>query len=65
MPKNKGHANFYECCDLMKKVYLQNTYQLYLPSISLKVVQKIGEENLLCGFDVKKETLHGNRIRIA
>ena len=28
-------------------------------------MQKIGEENLLCGFDVKKETLHGNRIRIA
>ena len=21
-PKNKGHMNFYECCDLMKKVYL-------------------------------------------
>ena len=21
-PKNKSHANFYECCDLMKKVYL-------------------------------------------
>ena len=20
-PKNKGHMNFYECCDLMKKVY--------------------------------------------
>ena len=22
MPKNKGHMNFYECCDLTKKVYL-------------------------------------------
>ena len=22
-PKNKGHANFYECCDLTKKVYLK------------------------------------------
>ena len=21
-PKNKGHTNFYECCDLTKKVYL-------------------------------------------
>ena len=21
-PKNKGHANFYKCCDLKKKVYL-------------------------------------------
>ena len=24
-PKNKGHANFYECCDLTKKVYLMWT----------------------------------------
>ena len=22
-PKNKGHVNFYECCDLTKKVYLK------------------------------------------
>ena len=22
-PKNKGHANFYECCDLTEKVYLR------------------------------------------
>ena len=21
-PKNKGHTNFYECCDLTKKIYL-------------------------------------------
>ena len=21
-PKNRGHAKFYECCDLTKKVYL-------------------------------------------
>ena len=26
-PKNKGHTNFYDCCDLTKKVYL--TYYLY------------------------------------
>ena len=25
-PKNKGHTNFYECCDLTKKVYL-----MYIP----------------------------------
>ena len=24
--KNKGHANFYECCDLTKKVYLISPY---------------------------------------
>ena len=23
-PKNKGPMNFYECCDLTKKVYLGN-----------------------------------------
>ena len=26
-PKNKGHPNFYECCDLTKKVHLKNLYQ--------------------------------------
>ena len=27
-PKNKGYTNFYECCDLMKKVYLMyDTYK--------------------------------------
>ena len=25
-PKNKGHSNFYECCDLTKKVYLKYIY---------------------------------------
>ena len=25
-PKNKGHTNFYECCDLTKKVYLYNVF---------------------------------------
>ena len=35
-PKSKGHANFYECCDLTKKVYLMlytiryNIYYLVL-----------------------------------
>ena len=23
-PKNKGHTNFHECCDLTEKVYLQS-----------------------------------------
>ena len=23
-PKNKDHANFYDCCDLTKKVYLKD-----------------------------------------
>ena len=32
-PKNKGHTNFYECCDLTKKVclvyYISNTLMTY------------------------------------
>ena len=32
-PKNKGHANFYEFCDLMKKVFV------YLNKIFVKYVQ--------------------------
>ena len=27
-PKNKDHTNFYECCDLTKKVYLTYSYIL-------------------------------------
>ena len=27
-PKNKGHANFYEYCDLTEKVYLECTFLL-------------------------------------
>ena len=26
MPKNKGHTNFYECCELTEKVYLASTH---------------------------------------
>ena len=29
-PKNKGHTNFYECCDLTKKVYLILVYHIEL-----------------------------------
>ena len=45
-PKNKGHTNFYECCDLTKKVYLIYTVEfdvtiLYYPSTLLLVHQEI------------------------
>ena len=34
-PKNKDHANFYECCNLTEKVYLmstlRNNYELFDP----------------------------------
>ena len=35
-PKNKGHTNFYECCDFTKKVYLMYTtepLEVFLVSI--------------------------------
>ena len=33
--KNKGHINFYECCDLTKKVYLNCTSRWPRPSFCL------------------------------
>ena len=32
-PKNKGHMNFYECCDLTEKVYL-----LYILNLVFKTI---------------------------
>ena len=37
-PKNKGHANFYECCDLTEKVYLMD-YIFCFTEISFRVWQ--------------------------
>ena len=40
-PKNKGHMNFYECCDLTKKVYLIQVYTKYfLTSSNTHISQK-------------------------
>ena len=36
-PKNNGHANFYECCDLTKKVYLEISY-LYLEAKKVEML---------------------------
>ena len=38
MAKNKGRTNFYECCDLTKKVYLA-----YLLSLVIKSPKLIGD----------------------
>ena len=27
-PKNKGHTNFFGCCDLMERVYLMRTFKI-------------------------------------
>ena len=35
-PKNKGHTNFYECCDLTKKVYLNYTFNYRQREVSDK-----------------------------
>ena len=34
-PKNKGHTNFYECCDLTKKVCLPSIYIKYKGSVGM------------------------------
>ena len=34
-PKNKGHTNFYECCDLTKKVYL-----VYVCALCIYILHK-------------------------
>ena len=41
-PKNKGHMNFYECCDLTEKVYLIYiyTYCIVLYPIVLSVIYR-------------------------
>ena len=39
-PKNKGHTNFYECCDLTKKVYLKYIYFCKLASNREKSADK-------------------------
>ena len=41
-PKNKGHTNFYECCDLTKKVYL-----VFIYTKVLSIRQVLTEDYLL------------------
>ena len=36
-PKNKGQANFYECCDLTKKVYLTHTHSIVYARNAIQV----------------------------
>ena len=40
-PKNKGHSNFYECCDLTKKVYLVIMIWWFLSKISIQFLLPI------------------------
>ena len=43
-PKNKGHTNFYECCDLTKNVYLVDNVLAFHWKISLITHSEIWEE---------------------
>ena len=40
-PKNKGHSNFYECCDLTKKVYLNPIFSLHIKFYDLLLIYRI------------------------
>ena len=45
-PKDKGHTNFYECCDLTEKVYLavpynNTTIMLMIDRVMNDAVQKL------------------------
>ena len=61
-PKNKGQTNFYECCDLTKKVYLVNIQW----NISTEVFQ---EPKLLVpmwvNFFPQSETISGLTLKMA
>ena len=37
-PKNKGHINFYECCDLTKKVCLMHTFQPHQAKVTQRAM---------------------------
>ena len=43
-PKNKGHVNFYECCDLTKNVYLVDNVLAFHWKISSITHSEIWEE---------------------
>ena len=50
-PKNKGHTNFYECCDLTKKVYLVLPHrQKEIPESQQNVISSTSEISLYCDF---------------
>ena len=45
-PKNKDHANFYECCDLTKKIYLAAiyyTFRMIFYSFETKLSMRVHE----------------------
>ena len=50
-PKNKGHTNFYECCDLTKKVYLPKVCTaVHFQFNFSNVIQTTGHLNIIIYF---------------
>ena len=50
-PKNKDLTNFYECCDLTKKVYLVLPHrQKEIPESQQNVISSTSEISLYCDF---------------
>ena len=46
-PKNKGYTNFYECCDLTKKVYLKYVVTYVSNYFKIKNMENENENQLL------------------
>ena len=55
MLKNKGHTNFYECCDLTEKVYL---IYLHIQNICMCMEELpmylVLVQTCICNFDIKE-----------
>ena len=56
--QNKGHANFYECCDLTEKVYLMYMYPLKKPACWKKLRLKKAQALLSQTFMKSLSFLH-------
>ena len=54
-PKNKGHMNFFECCDLTKKVYLVEASQVTWR----RPIFANRQENF---YETRKKIVHLNRF---
>ena len=49
MPRNKGHMNFYECCDLTKK-YIQYNYYLQIHSNNEGFCHHLNSSEISCQY---------------
>ena len=56
-PKNKGHTNFYKCCDLMKKVYLVHILKLVFRIFFTRYKNRTESGQNLVGFEWLKSVI--------